>query len=89
MIPLKLLVVEDDPASLELMTEVFTSLEAEVRPVIDSRKAAELEDLQKFNGIFLDVEMSNMDGFELARISSKNVSSHLGAGDSNSRFADN
>lgn len=36
MIALKLLVVEDEPASLELITEVFTSLEAEVRPVSDS-----------------------------------------------------
>ena len=39
MTPLKLLVVEDDTASLELMTEVFTYLKAEVRPVSDSEKA--------------------------------------------------
>jgi CheY-like chemotaxis protein len=39
MTPLKLLVVEDDPASLELMSEVFTSLKAEVRAVNDSEKA--------------------------------------------------
>jgi CheY-like chemotaxis protein len=37
--PLKLLVVEDNLASLELMTEVFTSLKAEVRPISDSEKA--------------------------------------------------
>ena len=40
MASLKLLVVEDDIASLELMAEVFTSLQAEVRPVSDSEKAA-------------------------------------------------
>jgi CheY-like chemotaxis protein len=39
MTPLKLLVVEDNLASLELMTEVFTSLKAEVRPISDSEKA--------------------------------------------------
>jgi len=37
--PLKLLVVEDDALSLELMTEVFTSLKAEVRPVSDSEES--------------------------------------------------
>ena len=37
--PLKLLVVEDNLASLELMTEVFTSLKAEVRPISDSEEA--------------------------------------------------
>ena len=66
MASLKLLVVEDDIASLELMTEVFTSLEAEVRPVSDSREAAGLINQEKFDGIFLDLEMPNLNGFELA-----------------------
>lgn len=64
---LKLLVVEDDIASLELMTEVFTSLKAEVCPISDSEKAADLVNREKFDGIFLDLEMPNMNGFELAR----------------------
>jgi hypothetical protein len=34
--PLKLLVVEDHIPSLELMTEVFTSIKAEVRPNSES-----------------------------------------------------
>src|ERR1700738_5299048 len=38
MTPLRLLVVEDDLASLELMVEVFRSLKAEVHPVSDSEK---------------------------------------------------
>jgi CheY-like chemotaxis protein len=64
---LKLLVVEDDIASLELMSEVFTSLEAEVRPISDSREAAGLIDRERFDGIFLDLEMPNLNGFELAK----------------------
>ena len=67
MVSLKLLVVEDDLASLELMTEVFTSLKAEVVPVSDSGKAADLVNREKFDGIFLDLEMPNINGFDLAR----------------------
>jgi CheY-like chemotaxis protein len=64
---LKLLVVEDDAASLELMTEVLTALEAEVHPVNDSLEAANLISRVKFDGIFLDLEMPNLDGFALAK----------------------
>jgi len=65
--PLKLLVVEDDIASLELMEEVFISLKADVRPVSDSQEAAVLVNREKFDGIFLDLEMPNLHGFELAQ----------------------
>lgn len=65
---LKLLIVEDDVASLELMTEVFTSLEAEVCAISDSKKAPSLVNQQRFDGIFLDLEMPKPDGFELARL---------------------
>jgi CheY-like chemotaxis protein len=65
--PLKLLVVEDNLASLELMTEVFTSLKAEVRPISDSEKAVGVVNQEKFDGIFLDLEMPNLNGFDLAR----------------------
>jgi CheY-like chemotaxis protein len=68
MTPLKLLVVEDDAASLELMTEVFTHLKAEVHPVSDSEKAAGMVNQEKFDGIFLDLEMPNLSGFDLARV---------------------
>jgi CheY-like chemotaxis protein len=68
MTALKLLVVEDDAASLELMTEVFTSLKAEVRPVNDSEKAAGIVNQEKFDGIFLDLEMPKLNGFDLARM---------------------
>jgi CheY-like chemotaxis protein len=68
MTPLKLLVVEDDPASLELMSEVFTSLKAEVRALNDSEKAVGIINQERFDGIFLDVEMPNLNGFDLARM---------------------
>ena len=67
MASLKLLIVEDDIASLELMAEVFTSLKAEVCPVSDSEIAADMVTREKFDGIFLDMEMPKMNGFDLAR----------------------
>jgi CheY-like chemotaxis protein len=67
MTALKLLVVEDDIANLELTAEVLRSLKAEVRPVSDSQEAARLIQHEKFDGIFLDLEMPRVDGFELAR----------------------
>lgn len=66
--PLKLLVVEDNLPSLELMTEVFTSLKAEVHPISDSEKAVDVLNQEKFDGIFLDLEMPNLNGFDLARL---------------------
>jgi CheY-like chemotaxis protein len=68
MASLKLLVVEDDPASLELMTEVFASMKTDVRPIGDSQKAAVLVGQERFDGIFLDIEMPNLNGFELAQV---------------------
>lgn len=65
--PLKLLVVEDDAPSLELMREVLVSLDAEVRSTTDSEQAAELVAQETFDGIFLDLQMPKLDGFELAR----------------------
>ncbi|HSS96462.1 MAG TPA: response regulator [Terriglobales bacterium] len=64
---LKLLVVEDDLPSLELMTEVFQALKADVRPIADSLKAATMINQEKFDGIFLDLEMPRISGFELAQ----------------------
>ena len=66
MASLKLL-VEDDLASLELMTEVFASLKAQVRPMADSQKAAVVINQEKFDGIFLDLEMPRLNGLALAQ----------------------
>ena len=66
MAAVKLLVVEDDVANLELMTEVLTSLKAEVRALSSSQEADALVNREKFDGIFLDLEMPGLDGFQLA-----------------------
>ncbi|HEV7674494.1 MAG TPA: response regulator [Candidatus Angelobacter sp.] len=64
---LKLLIVEDDLPSLELMSEVLRSLEVQVSAVSDSQRAARMVVEQKFDGIFADLQMPGMDGFALIR----------------------
>lgn len=64
---LKLLIVEDDLPSLELMSEVLRSLKLQVYAVSDSQKAARMVVEQKFDGIFADLQMPGMDGFALIR----------------------
>ena len=63
--PLKLLIVEDDAPSLELMAEVFSALQADVYAVGDSKKAADMVSIEKFDGIFVDLEMPKLSGLEL------------------------
>ena len=80
MTTLKLLIVDDDLTNLELMAEVFTSLKAEVRPVSDSADAVGIVNQERFDGIFLDLEMPNLNGFDLARLvrkSSRNKSTPI------------
>jgi|HubBroStandDraft_6_1064221.scaffolds.fasta_scaffold00308_5 CheY-like chemotaxis protein len=64
----KLLVVDGDPVSLGLMTEVFGSLKSSVCPVSDSLKAAVLVNEERFDGIFLDIELADLDGSKLPQL---------------------
>ncbi len=64
----KLLVVEDDPAGLELMTEIFNGLDAQVCPLSDSREAARLVEQERYDCVVLDLKMPGLDGFELAQM---------------------
>jgi CheY-like chemotaxis protein len=65
---MKLLVVDDDPVALELAKALVEPLEYEVLALEDSRRAAECVNEQKFDCIFVDVQMPNLDGFELTKI---------------------
>lgn len=63
----KILVVEDDTAMLHLLGQVLSQMGAEPRLVASSPQAAELIEREKFDGVFLDLIMPEMDGLELAR----------------------
>jgi CheY-like chemotaxis protein len=65
---MKLMVVDDDPAALDLVESLVEPLGYEVLALADSRHAAECVNKQKFDGIFVDVQMPNMDGFELTSL---------------------
>lgn len=65
---MKLMVVDDDPVALELVKALVEPLEYEVLALADSRHAAECVNEQKFDCIFVDVQMPNLDGFELTKI---------------------
>jgi CheY-like chemotaxis protein len=64
---LKVLVVEDDLASLELIYEVLVSLDVEVFPASDSERALTVAQNEKFDGIFVDLHMPRIDGFKLMK----------------------
>jgi CheY-like chemotaxis protein len=64
--PLKILVVEDDQQMLKLMADVLASFDADVRPVADSEQAAALVEHERFDGIFLELQMPKLNGFQLA-----------------------
>jgi CheY-like chemotaxis protein len=64
----RLLVVDDDPAALELAKALVEPLGYEVLALTDSRQAAECVNRQKFDGVFVDAQMPNLDGFELTRL---------------------
>lgn len=70
---LKLLVVEDDAGHLELMTTLLEQLKAEVRSVGVSEVAAFLIQREKFDGIFLDLNMPIVNGSELAKLVRESV----------------
>ncbi|MFQ5662907.1 MAG: response regulator [Terriglobia bacterium] len=63
----KILVVEDDTAMLRLLGEVLTQMGAEPYLLASSVRAAELVNREKFDGVFLDWRMPELDGLELAR----------------------
>ena len=63
----KILVVEDDQAMLQLLGEVLGQMGAEPHLVASSAHAAELVEREKFDGVFLDLLMPELDGLELAR----------------------
>jgi len=65
--PLKLLIIENDRSAAAVMTQVFSSEGAEVQTVSDAASASVLTSRAKFDGIFLELNLTDMDGIELTQ----------------------
>lgn len=65
---MKVLVVEDDEASLHLMQSVLETFDVEVHSFDSSRAAKTAIENEGFDCLCLDLEMPNVHGFELARL---------------------
>jgi CheY-like chemotaxis protein len=65
--PSRILVVDDDPVVCELIQEVLTSADMEAVATTNSEQAASSLDLEKFQAVFLDMNMPHPDGLELTR----------------------
>ena len=63
----RLLVVDDDPLVLQLLGDVLAQLKTEPQCIQSSLEAVKLVNARKFDGVFLDWMMPEMDGLELAR----------------------
>jgi len=66
--PNKILVVDDDPPTCELITEVLSGAEVEASCLTDSHAAAGRIQREKFDAVFLDARMPAPDGMELTRM---------------------
>ncbi len=65
--PNKILIVEDDPALCDFIREVLSSAEMEAHAETDTTHAATRLKEEKFDAVFLDVQMPPPDGIELTR----------------------
>lgn len=64
---LKIIAVDDEPDVLRMIKSIVEPLGCEILTVADSLEASRRLANEKFDGIFLDVQMPNMDGFQLAQ----------------------
>jgi len=60
----KILVVDDNPANRQLVSELLKGLQLQVREASDGLKAIECCQQESFDLIFMDVQMPGLDGME-------------------------
>jgi len=67
-LPARILVVDDDPLSGELICEILRSAGMDASLLTSSAEAAERLQREKYHAVFLDMRMPAPDGAELARL---------------------
>jgi CheY-like chemotaxis protein len=63
----KILIVDDDPAVCEMIQDVLNSADIETITDTSSQQAVTRLELEKFQAVFLDMNMPSPDGLELTR----------------------
>jgi len=66
-VPSRVLVVDDDPTVCEMIQDVLNSADMETVTHTSSQEASTRLELEKFQAVFLDVNMPSPDGLELTR----------------------
>jgi CheY-like chemotaxis protein len=69
--PVRILVVEDDESTRLLLVKVLTDDGFDVTAVADGGEAAPLLGAREYDLLLTDVDMPEMDGFELTEVASK------------------
>lgn len=64
----KILIVDDDAMQLSLMKEIFSNYPVHVETITDASKVKLMLENQKFDLVLSDIQMPQIDGFELVRI---------------------
>ncbi|HEU4495936.1 MAG TPA: ATP-binding protein [Flavobacterium sp.] len=70
----RILIVDDDAMQLSLMKEIFLNYPVHVTTLVDAAKARSLLEHEHFDLVLSDIQMPNIDGFELVRIIRNNNS---------------
>lgn len=64
----RILIVDDDAMQLSLMKEIFSNYPVKVTTLVDATKVRNLLEYENFDMVLSDIQMPNIDGFELVRI---------------------
>lgn len=75
----KILVVDDDAMQLSLMKEIFSNYPVEITTTTDASKVKEILENEKFDLVLSDIQMPQIDGFELVRIIRNNNNPEIAA----------
>lgn len=64
----RILIVDDDAMQLSLMKEIFLNYPVKITTLVDATKVRNLLEHEQFDMVLSDIQMPNIDGFELVRI---------------------
>ncbi|TPD69977.1 ATP-binding protein [Flavobacterium microcysteis] len=73
----RILIVDDDVMQLSLMKEIFSNYPVKITTLVDAAKVRDLLEHEQFDLVLSDIQMPNIDGFELVRIIRNNNNNQI------------